>query len=91
MTLRSALSWGSFGGQPAKGVSIWEGAMLDCVILYRVNGGPVKIVRRVTLSGDETDDISEFRNIDEAVDWADHNPLFNSGQADFQIVELDEL
>ena len=65
--------------------------MVDCVILYRINSRPVQIVRRVTRSGDETDEIIEFRNIDEAVDWAKHNPLFNSGQADFQIVELDEL
>ena len=32
-----------------------------------------------------------FRRFDEAVDYTDTNNLFQSGQADFQIIELIEL
>jgi len=63
--------------------------MYECVILYRINKGPyIEIVRDIE---DGTDEIALFPNIDVAVDYCNNNKLFNSGQADYQIVELDEL
>lgn len=61
--------------------------MNDCVILYRTKGGVVDIVR----NPDETDLPSVFPHMDAAIEYADSNKLFESGQADYQIVELDEL
>lgn len=59
---------------------------MDCVILYRVNGGKVTYV-----SEEDSDDIAVWPNMDAAVDYAMNNKLFNSGQTDHQIIELDEL
>lgn len=61
---------------------------LRCVILYRVNGGPVQAVGN---SDDGEPVIEEFASREEAIDFAEDNGLFQSGQADYQIVELDEL
>ena len=65
-----------------------------CIILYRINGGKVQAV----LNDDE--EICEFPHMDAAVRYAlngadDPPSLFakicESGQADYQIVELNEL
>lgn len=61
---------------------------MNCCILYRVNGGRLQFV------GDLWQDeavISEFPDMDAAVAYAENNKLFQSGQADYQIVVLDEL
>lgn len=58
---------------------------MPCVVLYRINGGPVHFVC------DDDGDLSEFDDRDEAVAYVMGNALLTSGQADFQIVELDEL
>ena len=59
--------------------------MTACVILYRIGAGPVLFV------ADATDEVSVFPDRDAAVAYALNNRLFESGQATFQIVELDEL
>lgn len=64
---------------------------MTCVILYRINGGPVEIVWKTSSAGAHEDLIYEFGHLDEAVAFAERNRLFQSGQADYQIVELDEL
>jgi hypothetical protein len=62
---------------------------MNCVILYRVGiGGVVDAVHEITADGTF---ISEFPSVDAAVAFADRNALFESGQASYQIVELDEL
>lgn len=58
---------------------------MDTIIAYRVNGGKLQVV----LS--EDGEIEVFSHQDYAVDYALDNALFNSGQADYQIIELDEL
>lgn len=63
---------------------------MRCIILYRVNGGPAEAVMQWV--PDKNDyRIEEYPNFDAAVAFADTNKLFQSGQADYQIVELDEL
>ncbi len=62
----------------------------NCVILFRINGGSVQ---GVTFDDGE---LHEFPNLDAAVGFvhaADHPfaRLIDRGQADYQIVELDEL
>lgn len=61
---------------------------MDCVILFRVNGGHVQAVMDNT-------EIREFPNLDAAVSHTQGGTMFakliESGQADFQIVELNEL
>jgi hypothetical protein len=59
---------------------------MDTIIAYRVNGGKVAVV--MDPAGE---DIVVFPHHDAAVAYADANPLFQSGQADYQIVTLDEL
>lgn len=67
--------------------------MMNCVILFRINGGEVQAI------ASDNGKIHEFRNFDEAVSFAsgdDPRPatfakLVASGQADYQIVSLDEL
>lgn len=61
--------------------------MTACVILYRVKGGPVAFVGKIGLDGI----LAEFSDRDAAIDYAVNNKLFDSGQADYQIVELDDL
>jgi hypothetical protein len=63
--------------------------MNACVILFRVNGGPVMAVMECTPENEYR--ILEYPNLDAAITYADANKLFRSGQADYQIVELDEL
>lgn len=61
---------------------------MNCVILYRINGGSVQ---GVTFDDGE---LREFPNQDAAIGWLDDAPLgrlVESGQADCQIVALDEL
>lgn len=55
--------------------------MTACVILYRTNGHQVEAVQT------EAGEISEFADFDVA--YADGTPIFASGQATYQIVELD--
>jgi hypothetical protein len=62
--------------------------MIDCVILYRVNGGPVEFVYNPE---NENEPIAVFGSLDDAISYTEANALFLSGQADFQIVELNEL
>lgn len=59
---------------------------MDCIIAYRVNGGDVEMVLNRTGIG-----VVVFPNHDAAVTYADANKLFQSGQADYQIVVLDGL
>lgn len=59
--------------------------MSDVVILYRTNDGPVRIVI------DEDGEVSMFTDARHAQRYADDNELFQSGQALYQIVELDDL
>ena len=61
--------------------------MSECVILYRVNGGRVEFV----FDGEQDGEIAVFANPDAAIEYAMKNDLFQSGQADYQIVELSEL
>jgi hypothetical protein len=56
-----------------------------CIILYRTNGGSLEYV------DDGAGGIHEFPHRDDAIAYAMNNPLFDSGQADYQIVELDEV
>lgn len=61
---------------------------MNCVILYRINGGSVQ---GVTFDDGE---LHVFPNLDAAVGWLDGAPLgrlVESGQADCQVVALDEL
>ena len=62
---------------------------MRCVILYRVGDSRVDAVREVDIDGG--DHISEFADMDAAISFAFSNALFQSGQADYQIVQLDEL
>ena len=59
---------------------------MDTIIAYRVNGGKLQFV------GDEDGEIvTVFPHHDAAVAFADASALFQSGQADYQIITLDEL
>jgi hypothetical protein len=62
---------------------------VNCCILYRVNGGKLQFVGESTTEDGEH--IAEFPSMDAAVSYALSNDLFDSGQADYQIVELNEL
>ena len=58
---------------------------MDTIIAYRVNGGKLQIVT------DADGEIEVFPHQDDAVEYADSNQLFKSGQADYQVIVLDEL
>lgn len=58
---------------------------MRCIILFRINGQSLQYVR------DVRDGIHEFPHRDDAIAYASSNLLFDSGQADYQIVELDEV
>lgn len=62
---------------------------MNCVILFRINGGSVQ---GVTFDDGE---LHEFPHVDEALRFAEGSSPFArlvvSGQADYQIVELSEL
>jgi hypothetical protein len=60
---------------------------MECVILYRINGGKIEFVRDAPIS------ISPevFPDRDAAVDFAENHQPFRNVQVDYQIVELDEL
>lgn len=60
--------------------------MNACVILFRMNGGPVEAVR--TQGGG----LHVFTDRDDAISFLDdHWRMWRSGYVDTQIVELDEL
>lgn len=59
--------------------------MVETVILYRINEGKVQAIS----NADDT--IATFPDRDAADRYCTKNPLFQSGQAIWQIVELDEL
>lgn len=59
--------------------------MNECIIVYRVNGGAATVVL------DVAGELATFPHRDDALDYADRNSLFQSGQAEYQIVELDEI
>lgn len=40
---------------------------------------------------DDDEEICVFNSMDDALNYTDTNKLFQSGQANFQIVELDDL
>jgi hypothetical protein len=61
--------------------------MVECIILYRLAGN----VHAVMTIASGEDRIFIFSDLDAAVTYANSNSLFKSGQADYQIVELDEL
>jgi hypothetical protein len=56
-----------------------------CVILFRVNGGPVQAVC------DDHGAICEFADGEDAISFLEDWPPWKSGEADTQIVQLDEL
>ena len=58
---------------------------MECVILYRNKGGGVEFVAA------EHGSMFVFSNDEEADEYIQKNALFQSGQVDFQIVELNEL
>ncbi len=58
---------------------------MDTIIAYRTNGGRAQLVI------DEDGEVMVFPFKDEAVIFADQSDLFQSGQADYQIIVLDEL
>ena len=58
---------------------------MDTIIAYRTNDGPVQFVL------DDQGDTAIFSHRDEAIRYAEGNRLFHSGQAVYQIIELDEL
>jgi hypothetical protein len=60
---------------------------MECVILYRTKGS----LRLVEYVSDPDGIMTVFPHMDAAIVYALNNELFNSGQADYQIVELDEL
>lgn len=62
-----------------------ESMLKECVILYRGNGANVQYV------GEEDGDIAVFPHMDDAIAYCEANKLFESGQANYQIVELSEL
>ena len=69
---------------------------MNCIILFRVNSGPVQAIRHSDETGRETGELHEFSHMDDAVSFvhaADHPfaRLIESGQLDYQIVSLDEL
>lgn len=69
---------------------------MNCVILFRINGGPVQAVRHCDEAGIDLGELHEFNHADDAVSFvhaADHpfSRLIESGQLDYQIVALDEL
>ncbi len=59
--------------------------MIDTIIAYRTNGGKVEIVP------DDEGDPFVFSDHEKAVEYAQANGLFQSGQAVYQIIVLDEL
>lgn len=59
--------------------------MVETVILYRINDGKVQAIS----NADDT--IATFPDCDAAERYCAKNPLFQSGQAAWQIVELDDL
>lgn len=61
---------------------------MECVILYRLAGTVHAVLQ--TAPG-EDDRIAVYPNMDAAISYTDTNKLFQSGQADWQIVELDQL
>jgi hypothetical protein len=58
---------------------------MDTIIAYRVNGGQVQFVLN------DDGECAVFAHHDEAVTYALDSALFASGQADYQIITLDEL
>lgn len=58
---------------------------MSCIIVYRVDNGSVEFVAN-TLGA-----LAVFPHRDAAIAYCENNKLFQSGQASFQIVELDEL
>jgi hypothetical protein len=59
---------------------------VNCIIAYRIKGGKVEVV-----NDPSGDNVAVFSNYDVAVDYIYANSLFQSGQADHQIISLDEL
>lgn len=55
---------------------------MDTIIAYRINGGPVQVIM------DEEEKVGVFQDYDSALKFASESKLFQSGQADYQIVEL---
>lgn len=59
---------------------------MDTIIAYRMNGGKVEVV--MDPAGEN---IAVFPHQDVAIDYVNALPLFASGQAEYQIIVLDEL
>lgn len=57
--------------------------MTDFIIAYRVNDG------QVTFVIDEDGDVAIFTSQKAADHYVEHNALFQSGQATYQVVELE--
>ena len=63
---------------------------MNCAILYRVGNGRLEYVYDDDDEGNG-ENIAEFPSMDAALAYCDRNKLFQSGQAHYQIVELDDL
>jgi hypothetical protein len=61
--------------------------MTECVILYRGKDERIQFVR----DPEDPGEIAVFPYFDAAIAYCGTSELFKSGQADYQIVELDEL
>lgn len=58
---------------------------MNVIIAYRVNGGRPQFVM------DDDGEVSVFGDQDQAIDYTLQNALFQSGQADYQVIVLDEI
>jgi hypothetical protein len=61
--------------------------MTECVILYRGKDERIRFVR----DPEDPSEIAVFPHLDAVIAYCYTSKLFKSGQADYQIVELDEL
>jgi hypothetical protein len=62
-----------------------ETGRMESIVVYRVNHGPAKVVV------DADGELATWSHPDDALTYCAKNALFLSGQADWQVVELDEL
>ena len=61
--------------------------MSECIIVYRDKEARIQFVR----DPEDPSEIAVFPHFDAAIAYCDTSELFKSGEADHQIVELDEL
>ena len=65
---------------------------MSCVILYKViKGYSGEQKSKLRFVSDDDGDIYDFPARLDAIKYCEHNELFQSGQAEFRIVELRDL